>query len=106
MLTGESLPVEKKPDDHVTGGSINGEGLLRVETTATGEQSTLSRIIALVESAQANKAPVQKLVDKVSAIFVPVVIAVALITFVAWWMMGDAAGGLLAAVSVMVIACP
>jgi len=107
LLTGESLPVEKAPGHHVTGGAINGEGLLRVETTAVGEQSTLARIIALVEHAQANKAPVQKLVDKVSAIFVPVVVAIAALTFLGWWLiMGDPAGGLLAAVSVMVIACP
>ena len=106
LLTGESLPVEKHPGDHVTGGSINGEGLLRVETTATGERSTLARIIALVESAQANKAPVQKLADQVSAIFVPIVILIAIVTFFIWWYLGDAAGGLLAAVSVMVIACP
>ena len=107
LLTGESLPVEKAPGSHVTGGAINGEGLLRVETTAVGEQSTLARIIALVEHAQANKAPVQKLVDKVAAIFVPVVIAIAALTFLGWWLIvGDPAGGLLAAVSVMVIACP
>jgi Cu+-exporting ATPase len=88
-------------------GAINGEGLLRVETTAVGEQSTLARIIALVEHAQANKAPVQKLVDKVSAIFVPVVVAIAVLTFLGWWLIvGDPANGLLAAVSVMVIACP
>ncbi len=107
LLTGESLPVEKSPGDKVTGGAINGEGLLRVETTAVGERSTLARIIALVEHAQANKAPVQKLVDRVSAVFVPVVIAIAALTFLGWWLiLGDAGGGLLAAVSVMVIACP
>ena len=107
LLTGESLPVEKAEGAHVTGGAINGEGLLRVETTAVGEQSTLARIIALVEHAQANKAPVQKLVDKVAAIFVPFVIAIAVLTFLGWWLIvGDPANGLLAAVSVMVIACP
>ena len=107
LITGESLPVEKKEGDRVIGGSINGSGFLRVETQAVGAQSTLSRIIALVESAQAKKAPVQKLVDKVSAIFVPVVLIVALFTFVGWWLIaGDASAGLIAAVSVMVIACP
>ncbi len=107
LLTGESLPVEKLVGEKVTGGAINGEGLLRVETTAVGEQSTLARIISLVEHAQANKAPVQKLVDKVSAVFVPVVIAIAALTFLGWWLLlGDPAGGLLSAVSVMVIACP
>ena len=107
LLTGESLPVAKATGDRATGGSINGEGLLRIATTAVGEASTLARIIALVEHAQANKAPVQKLVDKVSAIFVPIVIACAVLTFIGWWALrGDVAGGLLAAVSVMVIACP
>ncbi|MFN3892919.1 MAG: heavy metal translocating P-type ATPase [Beijerinckiaceae bacterium] len=107
LITGESLPVERKEGDRVIGGSINGAGFLRVETLAVGAQSTLSRIIALVESAQAKKAPVQKLVDRVSAIFVPVVLAVAATTFFSWWLIaGDAGAGLIAAVSVMVIACP
>lgn len=107
LITGESLPVEKGPGDHVTGGSINGSGLVRVEATAVGARSTLSRIIALVESAQAKKAPVQKLVDRVSAVFVPVVLAVAAFTFVGWWLLvNDPGAGLIAAVSVLVIACP
>ena len=107
LLTGESFPVEKHRDDHVTGGSINGSGLLRIRTTAVGSQSTLARIIALVEGAQAKKAPVQKLVDRVAAIFVPVVLAIALATFLGWWLIkGDPGAGLMAAVSVMVIACP
>ena len=107
LLTGESLPVPKGPGDQVTGGAINGEGLLRVETTATGEKSVLARIIALVEQAQVNKAPVQRLVDRVSAIFVPVVLVCAVATFLGWWLLrADVPGGLLAAVSVMVIACP
>jgi Cu+-exporting ATPase len=107
LITGESLPVEKGPGDKVTGGSINGSGFLRVETLAVGAQSTLSRIIALVESAQAKKAPVQKLVDQVSAVFVPVVLLVAFLTFAGWWLIaGDAGAGIIAAVSVMVIACP
>ncbi|MBX9761035.1 MAG: heavy metal translocating P-type ATPase, partial [Beijerinckiaceae bacterium] len=107
LITGESLPVEKTTGDKVTGGSINGSGFVRVETLAVGAQSTLSRIIALVESAQAKKAPVQKLVDKVAAVFVPVVLVIAAITFLGWWLiMGDAGAGLIAAVSVMVIACP
>ena len=107
LITGESLPVEKNPGDKVTGGSINGSGFLRVATIAVGAQSTLSRIIALVESAQAKKAPVQKLVDKVAAVFVPVVLVVAAITFLGWWLIkGDPGAGVIAAVSVMVIACP
>ncbi|MDB5570216.1 MAG: heavy metal translocating P-type ATPase [Hyphomicrobiales bacterium] len=107
LITGESLPVEKSKGDRVTGGSINGAGFLRVETLAVGARSTLARIIALVEDAQARKAPVQKLVDQVSAVFVPVVLAAALATFLGWWLLkGDPASGLIAAVSVMVIACP
>ena len=107
LLTGESMPVAKGEGDQVTGGAINGGGLLRVEATALGAQSTLARIIALVEHAQAKKAPVQRLVDRIAAIFVPVVLAVALATFLGWWLAtGDFAAALLAAVSVTVIACP
>jgi P-type Cu+ transporter len=107
LLTGESLPVAKAAGDRVTGGSINGAGLLRIETTAVGEQSTLARIIALVEGAHFKKAPVQRLVDRVSGIFVPVVVAVSLATFLGWWLItGHFAAGLIAAVSVLVIACP
>ena len=107
LLTGESLPVSKAPGDKVTGGAINGGGLLRIETTAVGEDSTLSRIIALVEGAQAKKAPVQHLVDRVAGVFVPVVAGVALATFLGWWLLaGSFAAGLIAAVSVLVIACP
>jgi Cu+-exporting ATPase len=107
LITGESMPVEKHAGDKVIGGSINGAGLLRVETKAVGAQTALSRIIALVENAQAKKAPVQKLVDRVSAVFVPFVLVFAALTFLIWWLyVGDPAGGLIATVSVMVIACP
>lgn len=107
LLTGESLPVAKNPGDKVTGGSINGGGLLRIETTAVDAQSTLSRIIALVKNAQAKKPPVQRLVDRVAAIFVPVVVAVALVAFFGWWLIGgNFTAGIISAVSVMVIACP
>lgn len=107
LITGESLPIEKAPGDHVTGGAINANGFLRVRTTATGRDTTLSQIIALVENAQAKKAPVQKLVDRVSGIFVPAVMAVALLTFLGWWLFaGEPAKGLINAVTVLVIACP
>jgi P-type Cu+ transporter len=107
LLTGESLPLAKCPEEPVTGGSINGSGLLRVRATAVGEQSMLSRIIALVEHAQAKKAPVQRLVDRVAAIFVPIVLATALGTLLVWWLvLGNLTVGILAAVSVLVIACP
>lgn len=107
FITGESRPVPKEPGQKVTGGSINAEGRLRVRTTAVGAESVLSRIIRLVEDAQANKAPIQRLVDRVSAVFVPVVMGVALVTLLAW---GLAAGNwtqaTLNAVAVLVIACP
>ena len=107
MLTGESLPVDKAPGSKVTGGSINSDGVLLVETTAIGAETTLARIVRLVEGAQASKAPIQRLVDKVSAVFVPVVLGIALLTFAAWWATtGDPVQALLNAVAVMVIACP
>lgn len=107
LITGESLPVLRGAGDAITGASVNGEGLLRIRATRIGAESTLSRIIRLVETAQASKAPVQKLVDKISAIFVPVVVAIALLTFLGWWLLGgDTNTAFLAAVSVLVIACP
>ncbi len=107
LVTGESLPVTKGPGDTVTGGSINAEGALLVATTAVGAETTLARIIRLVESAQAAKAPIQRIVDRVSAVFVPAVLAVALATFAGWWLAGAGAGtAILNAVAVLVIACP
>ncbi len=107
MLTGESMPVSKGVGDEVTGASVNGEGMLRIEATNVGTESTLARIIRMVENAQASKAPVQKLVDQISAIFVPVVVVIALITFLIWWLwLGDIQTAFLSAVSVLVIACP
>jgi len=107
LVTGESLPVAKKAGDQVTGGALNGDGLLYVRTSAVGAESVLSRIVRLVESAQAKKAPVQRLVDKVSAVFVPTVIAIALMTFLVWGFFdGDWQVAILNAVAVLVIACP
>jgi len=107
LLTGESLPVDKQPGDTVTGGAINAHGVLVARTTAVGAETTLARIIRLVENAQAAKAPIQRLVDKVSAVFVPVVMVIALVTFIAWWTLGgDAEVAILNAVAVLVIACP
>jgi Cu+-exporting ATPase len=107
MLTGESLPVPKGPRDAVTGGAVNAEGVLKVRVTAVGAQSTLAKIIELVENAQAKKAPIQRLVDRVSAVFVPIVLVIGLATLLGW---GFATGiweqALLNAVSVLVIACP
>jgi Cu+-exporting ATPase len=107
MITGESLPVPKHENEKVTGGAINGEGLVLVLTQAVGTEMTLARIIRLVENAQAAKAPIQRLVDKVSAVFVPVVIAVALVTFAGWWWYnGDIQQAIINAIAVLVIACP
>ena len=107
MLTGESFPVSKTLNSVVTGGTINGEGLLMVKTTAVQADSTLSKIIAMVESAQAKKAPIQRIVDRISAIFVPVILLIALITLLAWGVIShDWQQALLHAVAVLVIACP
>ncbi|SAL19443.1 heavy metal translocating P-type ATPase [Caballeronia sordidicola] len=107
LITGESLPVAKETGARVTAGSINGEGAIAVETTATGAETTLARIIRLVESAQAEKAPIQRLVDRVSAIFVPVILVIALVTLIGWLAVGAGAEtAVLNAVAVLVIACP
>ncbi len=107
LITGESLPVDKHAGDHVTGGAINGDGLLLVRTAAVGAETTLARIIRLVEDAQAAKAPIQHLVDRVSAVFVPVVLVLALLTVAGWWLAGgDLEVAIINAVAVLVIACP
>ena len=107
MLTGEPLPVAKGPGDGLTGGSINGEGLLTLRVSAVGHESVLSRIIRLVEDAQAAKAPIQRLVDRVAEVFVPVVMALALLTGLAWaWQGAGYEQALIHAVAVLVIACP
>jgi len=107
LITGESLPVAKGPGERVTGGSVNGEGLIVVRATAVGTQSVLARIIELVESAQAKKAPIQRLVDKVSAVFVPVVLVLAALTLLGWGLFaGNWEQAVLNAVAVLVIACP
>ncbi|MDO7904258.1 heavy metal translocating P-type ATPase [Pseudomonas sp. K1(2024)] len=107
LISGESLPVAKAPGDSVTGGAINGEGRLLVRTQALGTETVLARIIRLVEDAQAAKAPIQKLVDRVSQVFVPAVLVLALITLVGWWLAGaPLQSALINAVAVLVIACP
>ncbi|WP_280138364.1 heavy metal translocating P-type ATPase [Pseudovibrio denitrificans] len=107
MLTGESLPVHKNTGDQVTGGTINGSGAIFVRATALGESTRLAQIIRLVEGAQASKAPLQKLVDKVAAIFVPVIVLIALATFAGWMVYsGDVTSAVGASVAVLVIACP
>ena len=107
LISGESLPVAKAAGDRVTAGSINGPGVLTVETLAVGAETTLARIVRLVESAQAAKAPIQRTVDRVSAVFVPVVMAIALLTMLGWAAYtGEWEQAIINAVSVLVIACP
>ena len=115
MITGESLPVEKRPGDMVIGATLNKTGLFRFEATKVGRETALAQIIRLVEDAQASKAPIQKLADQISSIFVPVVIALALITFLVWYfliplpenaLVNPFTRALINAVAVLVIACP
>ncbi|MBR8175262.1 heavy metal translocating P-type ATPase [Burkholderia ambifaria] len=107
LITGESLPVPKDDGDPVTAGSINGEGALVVATTAIGAETTLARIIRLVESAQAEKAPIQRLVDRVSEVFVPAILGIAVLTLIGWLIAGAGTEtAILNAVAVLVIACP
>jgi len=107
LISGESLPVNKAPGDRITGGAINGEGRLLVRTTALGGETVLARIIRLVEDAQAAKAPIQKLVDKVSQVFVPAVLVIAVFTLIGWLLTSAPAEvALINAVAVLVIACP
>ena len=107
LITGESLPVLKAPGDRVTGGSINAKGALTLKTLAVGAETTLARIIRMVESAQAAKAPIQRMVDRVSAVFVPMVLGIALLTLVGWvGVTGDWEQAVINAVAVLVIACP
>lgn len=107
MLTGESMPREKQTDDKVFAATINQRGLLKCRAIAVGAQTQLAAIIRLVGQAQGSKAPIQKLADKIASIFVPVVVAIAVITFIVWWALGsDFATALINAVSVLVISCP
>jgi Cu+-exporting ATPase len=110
MLTGESMPVEKAPGDDVCGGTLNTTGGLRVEVTGIGSDTALARIVRLVQEAQGGKTAVARLADRVSGVFVPLVIAIAAATFVAWWVMAPPesrlAMALMTSVSVLIIACP
>ena len=107
MLTGEPLPVTKEIGGKLTGGAINGEGRVVMQVAAVGSQTVLAHIIALVEDAQAAKAPIQRLVDQVSGVFVPVVLVIALVTLLGWWLTGHAFElAVIHAVAVLVIACP
>lgn len=107
MLTGESLPVAKGPGDLVYAATVNGAGVLRCRATGVGSQTLLAGIVRMVESAQGSKAPVQRLADRIAGVFVPAVVVVALVTFLAWWLVaGDFSQAVVNAVAVLVIACP
>ena len=107
MLTGESIPVEKEKGDQVYGGTINQYGSLTFQAKGIGKNSVLSNIIKIVEQAQANQPPIQRLADKISAIFVPAVVSIAVLTFLLWFFItGNTTAGIIAAVSVLVISCP
>jgi P-type Cu+ transporter len=107
MLTGEPIPVGKSKGDVVTGGTVNGDGLLQMQATRVGKDTVLAQIIRMVQEAQGSKAPIQALADRVAAVFVPVVIAIALVTFGIWWMVtGEFVPSMIRMVAVLVIACP
>lgn len=107
MLTGESLPVDKAVGDVVAGGTVNTSGVLTVSATAVGSDTALAQIVALVEAAQTGKSSAQRLADRVSSVFVPVVLVIALATFAGWWVLGDDVGdAVTSAVAVLIIACP
>ncbi len=107
MLTGESMPVYRTVDDKIIGGTLNGSGFIAAKASAIGADTTLAKIVKLVEGAQSSKAPVQKLVDQIAAVFVPVVVTIAVVTFLIWfWQTGNISQSILPAVAVLVIACP
>ena len=107
MLSGEPLPVDKKVGDMVIGGTINGQGRIKFEATRVGHETALAQIIRLVQAAQGSKAPIQALADRVAAVFVPAVIAIAVITFAVWWLLtGEFVPAMIRLVAVLVIACP
>ncbi|WP_413561260.1 heavy metal translocating P-type ATPase [Bdellovibrio sp. HCB209] len=107
MLTGESLPVEKKVGDHVYAATLNQEGSLQIKATGVGNKTQLEQIIRIVTAAQGSKAPIQRLADKISGVFVPVVVLISILTFFGTWLIvGDAQAAIISAVSVLVIACP
>ncbi|MGB4302644.1 MAG: HAD-IC family P-type ATPase, partial [Syntrophomonadaceae bacterium] len=107
MLTGESIPVDKQIGDMVFGATINKFGTFKLEATRIGKETALAQIIKMVEDAQGSKAPIQKIADQVAGVFVPTVLAIAAVTFVIWYLLGQGINqALLSAVAVLVIACP
>jgi len=106
MLTGESMPVEKAPGAQVIGGTLNRTGLFRFRATRVGAETALAQIIKMVEEAQASSAPIQRIADQVTGYFVPAVVGVAVLSFAAWWLLGNFPQGLLSFIAVLIIACP
>jgi Cu+-exporting ATPase len=106
VLTGESIPVDRTVGDAVVAGAINTTGVLLVEATVEGRGTTLARIARLVQESRASRADIQRLADRISAIFVPVVVSIAVLTILGWWVAGDPARGAIAMVTVLIIACP
>jgi Cu+-exporting ATPase len=109
MISGESLPVDKQPGDRVTSGTINTNGIMRIKAVEVGGRTTLARMIGLMEEAQSSKAPIQRLADRISAIFVPVIIALAAATYAVWYLLlepGEAGNALEKGIAVLLIACP
>ena len=107
MLTGESVPIDKAPGDTVAGATLNTQGVLTIRATAVGSDTALAQIVRLIEQAQGAKAPVQRLADRISGVFVPVVALIAVATLAGWWLIADdPTKGLIAAVAVLIIACP
>ena len=106
MLTGESMPVAKGKGDRIVGGTINRTGALKARATTLGSESALARIVKLMRDAQGSRAPIQNLADRVSRVFVPIVVSLAIATFVAWFIAADGVRALVAAISVLIIACP
>ncbi len=106
MITGESLPVEKRSGDTIIGGTLNKMGSFKFKATKVGSETTLNQIIKLVEEAQASYAPIQRIADRVTGYFVPVVVVVAVLSFVGWWLAGNFPLGLLSFIAVLIISCP
>ena len=107
MLTGESLPVDKQIGDAVAGATVNTSGVLTIRATAIGSETALAQIVKLVENAQTGKSGAQRLADRISAVFVPVVMSISLLTFLGWTVIGGSVSdGVYAAVAVLIIACP
>lgn len=106
IVTGESIPVEKRVGDSVVAGSMNSNGRLVIETTVDGRNTTVARIASMVQRAQTSRAPIQRLADQVSSVFVPAVLIIAAVTLVGWWLAGDFSKGIISAVTVLIISCP